>query len=561
MKSLKNIFTIVLLATGFMLNSCKKTLDLTPYNAFADVTAFQTPERCLLAINGVYDAAQSGDYDPLNGTAHSVRGYPFGAASIEQGEMRGEDMVNIATFFQITYQATYSTVSPNNVNMWINLYAMINKANLSIDGFKSAQSKGIITQGWETQYEGECLFLRAMAHHELLIHFARPYLDGAGSNLGVPYRDYSVSTQGDLDRVRAQPRDLVSACYTKILVDLDSAESKLGASVPVTVIGGTLPAGVNTFRATKAAAIALKMRVKLHKGDWAGVIAEGNKLIPTVINPLSPSSVISPIGGWALTALPIGPFTNNTSTESIFSIKNDALDNTGVNAALAQMLGPNVPGRGLVSISPTLFNLPSWRCDDKRRDTAALVGTAANPNQMILYGNSNANTKSFFTKKYTDYVNESDYAPLIRYAEVLLMQAEAVARNAGAINQRAIDLLNTVRNRSLPSPAANQYIVANFADNNALIKAILDERRIEFLGEGKRWGDIHRLAMDPVFTTNGIPAKPANGFSNNTATYGCGLLIPPLGQTAIAYSDFRFLWPIPQDERTSNPIVAQNPGY
>ncbi len=561
MKSLKNIVPILFLAVTFLLSGCKKSLDLTPYNAFADVTAFQTPERCLLAINGVYDAAQSGDYDPLNGTAHSVRGYPFGAASIEQGEMRGEDMVNIATFYQITYQATYSTVSPNNVNMWINLYLLINKANLSIDGFKDAQAKGIITQAWETQYEGECLFLRAMAHHELLIHFARPYLDGAGNNLGVPYRDYSVSTPAGLTKVRAQPRDLVSTCYTKILVDLDSAESKLGAAVPVTVIGGALPAGVNTFRATKAAAIALKMRVKLHKGDWAGVIAEGNKLIPTVINPLSPSSVVSPIGGWALTALPNGPFVSNTSTENMFSIKNDALDNTGVNAALAQMFGPNVPGRGLVAIAPPIYNLPAWRCDDKRRDTAVLVGTSPNPNQMILYGNNNANTKSFFTKKYTDYVNQSDYAPLIRYAEVLLMQAEAVARNAGAINQRAIDLLNTVRNRSLPTPAANQYVAANFVDNFALIKAILDERRIEFVAEGKRWGDIHRLALDPNFSTGGIPAKVVNGFNNNTGAYGCGSVMPTLGQLGIAYSDFRFLWPIPQDEITTNPIIKQNPGY
>jgi hypothetical protein len=549
MKSLKNIVTLLLVAAAFLFSSCKKSLELTPYNAFADVTAFQTPERCLLAMNGVYDAAQSGDYDPLNGTAHSVRGYPFGAASIEQGEMRGEDMVNIATFFQITYQATYSPVSPNNVNMWINLYSLINKANLSIDGFRSALSKGIITQAWETQYEGECLFLRAMAHHELLIHFARPYLDGNGSNLGVSYRDYSVSTQADLARVTSQPRDLVSTCYTKILVDLDSAESKLSATVPINTIGGSLPAGVNTFRATKAAAIALKMRVKLHKGDWAGVITEGNKLIPTVINPLSPSSVVSPIGAWALTALPNGPFTNNASTESIFSIKNDALDNTGVNAALAQMLGPNVPGRGLVSIAPGIYNSPLWRCDDTRRSL------------LVISGASNANTPSFFTKKYTDYVNESDYAPLIRYAEVILMQAEAVARNTGNINQRAIDLLNTVRNRSIPSPATNQYIAANFVDNNALIAAILYERRIEFLGEGKRWGDIHRLAMDPVFSTGGIPAKAVNGFSNNTGTYVCGNASPVYGQAAIPYSDFRFLWPIPQNERTANPIVAQNPGY
>ncbi|MEI7965623.1 MAG: RagB/SusD family nutrient uptake outer membrane protein [Chitinophagaceae bacterium] len=559
MKSLKNIFSILLIALALFAGSCKKSLELAPYNAFGDQTAFQTPERCLLALYGVYDAAQSGDYDPLNGTAHSVRGYPFGAASIAQGEMRGEDMVNIATFYQITYQATYSTVSPNNVNMWINLYLLINKANLSIDGFRAAAAKGTINGTVAAQYEAECRFLRAMAHHELLVNFSRPYLDGNGNMPGVPYRDYATGSSAALERVRSQPRDSVSVCYTKILADLDYAEANLGATIPVTVTGASLPAGVNTIRATKAAAIALKMRVKLHKGDWAGVIAEGNKIIPTTPSLTSYPGFISPIGGWKLETLPNGPFTNNASGESMFSIRNDALDNTGVNAALAQMLGPNVPGRGLVAIGPSIFNLAAWRCDDARRATSG-------SGQMIIQGLSNANTQSYFTKKYVDYIGQSDYAPMIRYAEVLLTQAEAEARLNG-ITTKALQLINEVRNRALPggpgnftTPPANTYIAANFANATALVKAILDERRIEFIGEGKRWGDIHRLAMDPNFSTAGIPAKAVNGYAN-LAAYGCGLPVPALGQAAIPYSDFRFLWPIPQDERVSNPIVAQNPGY
>ena len=552
MKSLKNIFTLFIIVAAVLGSGCKKSLDLAPYNALGDQTAFETPERCQLALYGVYDAAQSGDYDPLNGGAHSVRGYPFGAASIAQGEMRGEDMVNIATFYQITYQATYSTVSANNVNMWINLYLLINKANLAIDGFRLALSKGVLSPTVESQYEAECRFLRAMAHHELLIHFCRPYLDGNGSNLGVAYHDYAVSSSASLDRLKAQARETVASCYAKILIDLDYAELNLAAAIPVTVPGTTLPAGANTIRGTKAAAIALKMRVKLHKGDWSGVIAEGGtgtRLIPAVLNTAAPSANISPIGGWALTAACNGPFINNASTESIFSIKNDALDNTGVNAALAQMMGPNVPGRGLVAISPTIYNASFWKCDDNRRILLTLPGA------------SNANTPSFFTKKYTDYVNQADYAPMIRYAEVLLTQAEAEARNVAGVSQRAIDLLNVVRNRSVNTGTTPQYVIGDFASKNALILAILNEKRIEFLAEGKRWGDIHRLAMDPVFTSGGIPAKAVNGFSNNTNLYGCGLPIPALNNLAIPYNDYRFLWPIPQDELAQNPIIAQNPGY
>ncbi|MBL0146179.1 MAG: hypothetical protein IPP48_10760 [Chitinophagaceae bacterium] len=60
------------------------------------------------------------------------------------------------------------------------------------------------------------------------------------------------------------------------------------------------------------------MRVKMHKGDWPGVIAEGSKLVPTTVNPLIPNSVISPVGAYALMASPDGAFANNNSIEVYF---------------------------------------------------------------------------------------------------------------------------------------------------------------------------------------------------------------------------------------------------
>lgn len=532
----------IILSSTLLVNSCRSKLDVTPYTSLVNTTAYTTPEKCLLALYGVYDAAQSGTYDPLNGTATSVRGYPFGAASIEQGDMRGEDMVNVATFYQITYTSTYNTTSPNNVNMWKELYALVNKANLSIAGFKGASASGILTNTVANQYEGECRFLRALAHHELLLHFARPYADNNGASLGVPYRDFPIESAASVELATTKPRETVAEVYAKILADLDFAESNMPATL------GT--GSINTYRATKAAAIALKMRVKLHMGDWAGVTTEGSKIIPATINPQAWTSVVSPIGNWALTANPDGPFASfgTGSSESIFSIKNDALDNPGVNAALARMYGSSSSGgRGLVAISPIVWNLPEWTCTDKRR-TLYADGTDGN----------NATNK--FTKKYTDVVNMSDYAPIIRYAEVLLTQAEAEARKNANPTQRAVDLLNTVRNRSLAAPATDAYTLASFPTQTALLNAILKERRIEFLAEGKRWGDIHRLSLDPAFSTNGIPAKMANGFANIGA-FVCAGSVPATGVAAIPYSDYRFLWPIPQQERNTNPIIEQNPGY
>jgi hypothetical protein len=283
--------------------------------------------------------------------------------------------------------------------------------------------------------------------------------------------------------------------------------------------------------------------------NWAGVIAEGAKLLPATVTPLNFTGVISPIGNWKLTSTVDGPFTNNISSESIFSIKNDALDNPGVNAALSRMYGSATNGgRGLCAISPIVWNLPAWTCNDRRKTTLYVTGADGN------------NQQNKFTKKYTDVINMSDYAPQIRYAEVLLTQAEAVARNANAVTQPAIDLLNTVRNRAIIDSFTNQYTTSSFSTVNDLIKAILDERRIEFLAEGKRWGDIHRLSLDPVFSTGGIPAKMANGYAN-VGVYACSGPVPATGVTAIPYSDYRFLWPIPQQELITNPVITQNPGY
>ena len=453
-------------------------------------------------------------------------------------------MVNVATFYQATYFGTYTPVSPNNVNMWKELYAVINKANLSIAGFRGAGATGVLTGTLASQYEAECRFLRAMSHHELLIHFARPYADGGGTALGVPYRDFPINGQADVELAQTKPRETVAACYTKMLADLDYAEANL-------------PATGLTYRATKAAAIALKMRIKLHMGDWAGVITEGNKLIPATINPQDFTTVVSPIGGFFLTKSPDGPFVNNASKENIFSIKNDPIDNPGTNGSLARMysysstadpLIPTSGGRGLVSISPIVWNLPEWTCTDRRKTL------------LYVNGTDNAGNQNKFTNKYRDPLNQSDWAPYIRYAEVLLIQAEAEARNSASVTQRSIDLVNTLRNRSIVDSTTNKYTVASFASSNALIAAILKEKRIEFLAEGKRWGDIHRLSVDPVFTTAGVPDKMANGFANLGA-FVCSGALPATGVPAIPYSDYRFLWPIPQQERNTNPIIDQNPGY
>ena len=85
----------------------------------------------------------------------------------------------------------------------------------------------VIDVGKANQYIAECRFLRAFAHHELLIHFARPYSDGNGSKLGIVYREFGVDSDEDLQASLALTRTSVAENYSKILADLDFAETNL----------------------------------------------------------------------------------------------------------------------------------------------------------------------------------------------------------------------------------------------------------------------------------------------------------------------------------------------
>ncbi len=153
---------------------------------------------------------------------------------------------------------------------------------------------------------------------------------------------------------------------------------------------------------------------------------------------------------------------------------------------------------------------PQWKTTDARRQML----TTSGGNQWL--------TKFPTLTPYTDKV------PIVRYAEVLLNLAEARVKSTNSVDARAIQLLNAVRGRS---DASTQWTAASFANATALTAAILQERRIEFLGEGLRSIDIMRLNL-PFPLKGNIPS--------------------------VAVSDPNYLWPIPAGELTTNLLMTRN---
>lgn len=484
-------------------------LDLQPYNQANNTVIFTDADLIKEAVNGMYNAAQRGDY------GNQGRGYPFGAAYHQQNDLRGEDVVSTQFFYNYTYTSNFNDFdSYNNIYYWQDTYRLINRANLLIEGLEKALNNGVITQAVHDQYLGEALFFRGISHFELLKHFSRPIhvTSGNHKDYGVPYltkgSEDLISYTNNFDA--GSDRGTVAASYAKVLADLDRAEQLMGSKTTV-------------YKASKEAAIAYKTIVKLHKRDWQGVIDEANKLDGLFTLGDSPNTV----------------FANNASnSESIFSIEHSATNNPTNNGALAAM----TIGRGLIAISPILWNDAEWLADDKRRS-----------NDLIH--TNNAGVK--FTKKYKDATTRSDAAPIVRYAEVLLNRAEAKAR----LNDSSyLADLNAVRNRSLANPGAQAYTA--FGSTQDAVKAILKERRIEFIGEGKRWGDIHRLINDDVAPTTGVPAKHKNGVPT-AASYSIGTAYTIQGSDiqSIDYNDKKFLWPIPQSVTSVNPTLKAQQNY
>jgi hypothetical protein len=380
--------------------------------------------------------------------------------------------------------------------MWSAAYSTINVCNLFIDGM-AAKGTSVVGTTLSNNYVGEAKLVRALCYYILLQHYARPYADGNGNKPGLPLRLTGIKASGFSDLARST----VAEVYTQILADLNFAESNL----PLTYSSASL----NTTRAHRNTAIALKTRVYLSMQQYANVITEANKIVSTSA-PFTAATGVT----HALLANIVNVFRSPyTATESIFSMpmSTTAGDNPGTQNQLGYYYSrtPTGNGNGEFSLNPSgIIANAGWTAADARRTFNATVSA-----------------KPYLNTKYASASPFTDFVPVIRYAEVMLNLAEALARTNAGVDARALALLNAVRQRSDPATTLAP------ATQQALIDAILLERRIEFLGEGLRNGDLMRL----------LQTIPAKGSAPSKAPGEQG-----------------YIWPISSDELSLNHLMTDN---
>lgn len=470
------------------LSSCAKDQYITPVptNSISAETAFDSKDRIEGQVRAIYASIKnSGLYGGRYQIFNDIRGEEFSC-----------DRTNVVTGFDV-WNYTPSNGSTNSVlNHWSRAYYVINLANVLIDGM-ATKGTTVVGTTLSNNYIAEARLLRAMCYYSLLQLYARPYADGAGSKPGVPLRLTGNTGAGNYALARAT----VGEVYTQILADLTFAETNL----PLT--NGT--AILNTTRAHRNTAIALKTRVYLSMQKYAEVITEANKIV-SATPPFQATTGVNHSLQADYTNIFKTPY---TTTESILSMPFTTAETPGTQNQLGYYYGPSAfnGGNGEYSLATTgIISNTGWTANDKRRSFV-----------QVFSG------KSYLTK-YSVPSTFIDYAPVIRYAEVLLNLAEARVRSTNTIDAQAILLLNAVRGRS---DATTVFAAGDFASSTALADAILTERRIEFLGEGLRGADLTRLLLP-------LPAKP--------------------GIAAVPSSSQQYIWPISSDELLLNPLAKDN---
>jgi hypothetical protein len=471
-----NIFVLSAAAMLFALvfSGCKKEkLSPIPQTVLSDAVAFATPERVQQQVFGVYAAVKSGQF--------------LGGRAIVYQDVRGEDWINI-TGNGVTAVGVwnFSIVSSDNQveNMWSAGYAAINRANVVLEGIET--NINAIPATLANQYRGEVRFLRALCYFNLVnLYGRRPFAADNGASPGVPLRLTASRSNVGSDLARST----VGEVYNQILSDLTFAEQ----NAPLNYAGGD---SVVT-RVHRNAAIAFKTRVYLNMARYADVITEANKIVPA-----APPFVAGSGRPHALAPNILTVFRSSyTNAESIFSLPMSQNSAPGTqnglalyhNAEFALNTGPE----GILSN-------PQFSATDARRTNFV---TATTPVRYSKFNDDNNN-----------------YVPIIRYSEVLLNLAEALARQNTGVDARALLLLNAVHGRSDATVLAP-------ATQAALINAILTERRIEFLGEGLRGLDIMRTSQ----------AFPAKGSVSGVPT-----------------SSLSYVWPIPASELLYNKAMTAN---
>ncbi|MBC9929841.1 RagB/SusD family nutrient uptake outer membrane protein [Chitinophaga qingshengii] len=518
------------------LSGCKKFLGTQPTDFLTPDDYYNTESKLMSALAGAYQ--------PLSSAAL------YGDAMFFYlGCGTDECFRATASSTSGAWVYNYDYTEPYVNGMWATLYVGIERANQLIKNIDLApmddtKRKAIL---------GEALFLRGYYYFMLVSTYG-----------DVPLQTKPTASPSDITRPRTPAREV----YAQILDDMQKAENYVYTS---TSLG-------YSSRVSKTAVEGVLARVCLTMAGYP--LLDNSKYADA----LKWASKVQASGEHYLISAAVNPDGDNNSGYSQVFVnemqekydvhetmweaeqKGNRTDGYTSNGRLGNDIGigytaPNYADSGYcygtVRITERLYKL--YGKGDLRRDwnigafsynaAGARVYYAANK----IYDRCAAKwrrTYETLTPKDKNYTGTN--FPLLRYADVLLMLAEAENQVNGP-TQTAYDAINMVRRRGYGLPVNTPSAVADLPaglGQQAFLQAIQDERARELCFETFRRPDLIRWGIF-IPTMKAVAAE----FKAYNGTYAYGAIA---GNNV---SEKHLLYPIPSNEISVNKAAVQNPGW
>ncbi len=505
------VITVSIIMMGCFASGCKKGFLDTQRQGGYDADNYPYPGG-----SGPYDQFIFGAYNELRSfnvhsqafiTATSIRSDDADKGSTPaDGGAAAIDMDN----FPVTPSNSFANT------LWLGYFSLINKCNSTI---KEVNTNTLIvaTDAVKQQTIGEARFLRAYAYFNMVRLFGRvPLIDSLFTN---PALQNNV------------PQSSTAQLYAFIEGDLSFASNNLPLSWDANFAG----------RATRGAATGMLAKVYLYQQKWQQAMDAANTVMNSGQYDLSTSfdKIFREEG--------------ENSRESVFEVQATASASfpTSNGVQYAQIQG--VRGSGAFDLgwgwnSPSTMLEAAYETNDPRKNRTILYTSTATTTYQSLYGevlplalpNPRYNNKVYTNPVLRNSIgNRFGYwmnIRVLRYADVVLMYAEAANEVGGATNlTNARNALNSVRLRARNGVAGILPDITA-ADQVSLRDAIRKERRVELAMEHERFFDIVRWGIAQA-------AMGAAGKTNFSSSRD-GLL--PIPQTQIDLSAG---------------VLTQNPGY
>lgn len=506
----KNISTVVLLATMALGTGCNKFLDEQDPSNLTPETFYTIPEHAEAAVAAAYAQTR------FIGGGAGIFAANFSMLEVVTGTARTETGQNseLNNLIGLSFNGDNQLVR----NWWNGLYSVIAQTNLVLEKVPTINP---MDEKRRAQVLGEARFLRAWSYFYLV----RLYGD-------VPLITAPQSaTSENFLPTRASSEEV----YALIVDDLTQAEA---ADLPWMDASG---------RASRAAVKSLLAKVYLTMaGQPLNKGAEYYRLAADKAKDVIDNSGAALFPSYA----DLHDLEKENRVEHIFQIQ---YLSTVAGNPIQPLLLPNFKGVSkysdeVGSTVPTPQFYASYEANDLRaKDREGFFFTSYYTEGMGALKQLNAP----YIYKHFDVVahgtqgvegtaqSDLNY-PLIRYAEVLLIYAEAQNRADGSPNAQAYEALNSIRRRA-------QIPVLSGLSQTAFEEAVWRERWHELCYEGITWFDMVRLRKAYNEATNGFDEFVGHKFPDNPN---------------IVLQEKHLLFPLPTAEMRNNPnLTPQNPGY